>query len=344
MSTTPHSRQIHGQGDRVNKVCIRGTGSYVPERVVPNSFFESLVDTSDEWIRTRTGIQQRRMVRPGEALTDMATPAAERALEMAGLSADQLDLIVVGTVSADMITPSAACIIQHRLGARKAVAFDLNAACPGFIYSLSVAHRFIQDRTYSNALVVGGEVISNRIDYGDRSTCVLFGDGAGAVVLGPSNGNGDGAILSTHLHSDGSLWELLHLPGGGSRNPPSHQMVDQGLHYLRMQGNEVFKHAVRSMVEAAQEALERNGVTPQDLDWFIPHQANLRIMEVVAKRLEIPPEKVIVTVHKYGNTSAASIPTALDEAVRSGKIRRGDLILVDSFGAGFTWGAALFRF
>lgn len=334
----------YGQGDFVNKVCIKGTGSYVPERVVPNSFFESLVETSDEWIRTRTGIQERRMVKPGQALTDMAVPAAERALEMAGLQGEELELIVVGTVSADMVTPSAACILQHRLGARKAVAFDLNAACPGFIYSLSVAHRFIQDSTFRNALVVGGEVISNRVDYADRSTCVLFGDGAGAVVLGTSNGNGDGEILSTHLYSDGSLWELLHLPGGGSRNPPTHQMVDQGLQYLRMQGNEVFKHAVRSMVEAGQEAMQSNGVTPEDLDWFIPHQANLRIMEVVAKRLEIPPEKVIVTVHKYGNTSAASIPTALDEGVRSGKIRRGDLILVDSFGAGFTWGAGLFRY
>ncbi len=328
----------------MNKVCIKGTGSFVPERVVPNSFFEGIVETSDEWIRTRTGIQERRMINPGQALTDMAAPAAERALEMAGLRPEEIELIVVGTVSADMITPSAACVLQHRLGAYKAVAFDVNAACPGFIYSLAVAHRFIQDSTFRNALVVGGEVISNRIDYQDRSTCVLFGDGAGAVVLGPSNGNGDGEILSTHLYSDGSLWELLQLPGGGSRNPPSHQMLDQGLHYLRMQGNEVFKHAVRSMVEAGQEAMQKNGVSPQDLDWFIPHQANLRIMEVVAKRLEIPPEKVIVTVHKYGNTSAASIPTALDEGVRSGKIRRGDLILVDSFGAGFTWGSGLFRF
>lgn len=328
----------------MRKVSIKGTGAYVPERVVPNSFFEAIVDTSDEWIRTRTGIQERRMIKPGQALTDMAAPAAQRALEMAGISAQELDLIVVGTVSGDMITPSAACILQHRLGARKAVAFDVNAACPGFIYALAVAQRFIESGAFQKALVVGGEVISNRVDYGDRSTCVLFGDGAGAVVLGPSNGNGDGEILSTHLHSDGSLWELLHLPGGGSRNPPSEEMLRQGLQFLRMHGNEVFKHAVRSMVEAGQEALERNGITPGDLDWFIPHQANLRIMEVVAKRLDIPAEKVIVTVHKYGNTSAASIPTALDEAVRSGKVRRGDLILVDSFGAGFTWGSALFRF
>lgn len=325
------------------KIGIRGTGSYVPSKVVPNSFFESLVDTSDEWIRSRTGIKERRMVQPGQALTDMALPAAEKALEMAGIEAQELGLIVVGTVSADMITPSAACILQHRLGAKRAFAFDVNAACPGFLYALSVAKSLMTEANLRYSLVVGGEVISNRIDYRDRSTCVLFGDGAGAVVLGPSNGNGDGEILSIHLHSDGSLWELLHLPGGGSRNPPSREMLEEGLHYLKMQGNEVFKHAVRSMVEAAQEAMEANGIGPDEVDWFIPHQANLRIMELVAKRLEIPLERVIVTVDKYGNTSAASIPTALDEGTREGKIKRGDLVLVDSFGAGFTWGAALLR-
>ncbi len=325
-------------------VAIRGTGSHVPPRVVPNSFFESLVDTSDEWIRSRTGIRERRMVQPGQALTDMALPAAERALEMAGLEAEELGLIVVGTVSADMITPSAACILQHRLGAKKAFAFDVNAACPGFIYALSVARSLMRDNGLEYSLIVGGEVISNRVDYGDRATCVLFGDGAGAVVLGPSNGNGEGEILSIHLHSDGSLWELLQLPGGGSRNPPSQEMLDRGMHFLKMQGNEVFRHAVRGMVEAAHEAMEANGIGPNELDWFIPHQANLRIMELVAQKLEIPPEKVIVTVDKYGNTSAASIPTALDEGVRVGRIKKGDMILVDSFGAGFTWGAALFRF
>jgi 3-oxoacyl-[acyl-carrier-protein] synthase-3 len=311
--------------------------------VVPNAFIEQIVETSDEWILTRTGIKERRMVQPGQALSDLAVPAAERALEMAGVAPNRLDMIIVGTVSPDMITPSAACIVQHRLGAKGAAALDVGAACPGFIFGMAVAQKFIQDGSHEHVLVVGGEIISNRVDYKDRATCVLFGDGAGAVVLGPSNGNGSGEILSTHLFSDGSLWELLNLPGGGSRIPPSHEMVDAGFQYLKMQGNEVFKHAVRAMVDAAQEALRRNHVTARDIDWFIPHQANLRIMEVVAKRLEIPAEKVIVTVHKYGNTSAASIPTALDEGLRSGKIRRGDLILVDSFGAGFTWGAALFR-
>jgi len=284
------------------------------------------------------------MIEPGQALSDMATPASERALEMAGLSPKKLDIIIVGTSTADMVSPSAACIIQHRLGAQNAVAFDVNAACPGFIYGLGVAQKFMQDGSYRHALVVGGEIISNRIDFKDRSTCVLFGDGAGAVVLGYSNRNGDGEILNVQLHSDGDLWNLLHVPGGGSRVPPSHQMLNEGLQYVKMQGNEVFKYAVRTMVDSARNTMESKGITSKEIDWFIPHQANMRIMEVVAERLDIPLEKVIVTVHKYGNISAGSIPVALDEAVRSGQIKRGDLILTNSFGAGFTWGASLFRF
>lgn len=328
----------------MKKITIKGTGSCVPERVVPNSYFEKIIDTSDEWITTRTGIQMRRMIEPGQALTDLATPASEFALEMAGLSAQDLDLIIVGTSSADMLTPSAGCILQHRLGAKNAVAFDVNAACPGFIYGLAVAKKFMQDGSHQHALVVGGEIISNRIDYSDRDTCVLFGDGAGAVVLGHSDQNGDGEILAVHIQSDGDLWELLNVPGGGSRIPPSHKMLDEGLQYLKMQGNEVFKHAVRTMTESALQVMASREVTSRDIDWFIPHQANIRIMEMVADRLEIPLEKVIITVHKYGNTSTASIPVAFDEAVRSGRIRKGDLILVNSFGAGLTWGAALFRY
>jgi len=328
----------------MKKVSIKGTGSCIPNRIVPNSYFEKMIDTSDEWIVTRTGIQSRRMIEPGQAMSDLATPASERALEMAGLPPGKLDLIIVGTSTADMLSPSAACIVQHRLGAKNAVAFDINAACPGFIYGLAVAQKFMQDGSHQNVLVVGGEIVSNRIDYKDRATCVLFGDGAGAVVLGHSNGNRDGEILATQINSDGDLWELLYLPGGGSRHPPSYQMLDEGLNYVRMQGNEVFKYAVRTMTDAAQKIMESAEITSKEIDWFIPHQANIRIMEEVARRLEIPMEKVIITVHKYGNTSAASIPTALDEAVRSNKIKRGDLILVNSFGAGFTWGAALFKF
>jgi 3-oxoacyl-[acyl-carrier-protein] synthase-3 len=284
------------------------------------------------------------MIMPGEALSDLATPAAQRAIEMAGISPEDLDLIIVGTSTPDMLSPSSACIIQHKLKNKKAVAFDVNAACPGFIYGLSIAEKFIQDGSHEYGLVIGSEIVSNRIDYEDRSTCVLFGDGAGAVILSPSNGNGNGEILSSHLHSDGSLWELLNVPGGGSRKPPSHDMLNQRLHVVKMKGNEVFKHAVRTMVDVAIEAMEKNGVSSEDIDWFIPHQANIRIMETVAKRLGIPGEKMIVTIHKYGNTSAASIPVALDEKVRSGKIKRGDLILMASFGAGFVWGAVLFRF
>ena len=328
----------------MRKIYIVGTGSFSPERVVPNSYFEKIVDTTSEWIITRTGIKERRMIMPGEALSDLATPAAQRAIEMAGISPEDLDLIIVGTSTPDMLRPSSACIIQHKLKNKKAAAFDVNAACPGFIYGLSIAEKFIQDGSHEYGLVIGSEIVSNRIDYEDRSTCVLFGDGAGAVILSPSNGNGNGEILSSHLHSDGSLWELLNVPGGGSRKPPSHDMLNQRLHVVKMKGNEVFKHAVRTMVDVAIEAMEKNGVSSEDIDWFIPHQANIRIMETVAKRLGIPGEKMIVTIHKYGNTSAASIPVALDEKVRSGKIKRGDLILIASFGAGFVWGAVLFRF
>jgi len=329
---------------KLKKVTIQGTGSCVPERVVPNSYFETIVDTSDEWITTRTGIKERRMIEKGQAMSDLATLASASALQMANISAEELDLIIIGTSTADMLSPSTGCLVQHRLGAKKAVAFDVNAACPGFIYGLAVAQKFMQDGTYQKALVVGGEIVSNRLDFSDRSTCVLFGDGAGAVVLGHGNGRENGQLFSTNIESDGDLWKLIHVPGGGSRIPASHEMINEGLQYVKMQGNEVFKHAVRTMVDSARKIMSQHGITSDDIDWFIPHQANIRIMDVVAERLGIPSEKVIVTVHKYGNTSAASIPVALDEAVREGKIRKGDLVLANSFGAGLTWGAALFRF
>jgi 3-oxoacyl-[acyl-carrier-protein] synthase-3 len=328
----------------LKKVCIQGTGSFIPERVVPNAYFEGLVNTSNEWIVSRTGIEERRMVLPGQALSDLVVPAAEKALEMADLSPAELDLIIIGTSTADMPSPSAGCIVQHRIGAHKAVAFDVNAACPGFLYGLAVAQKFMQDGSHQHTLVVGGEIVSHRTDFQDRNTCVLFGDGAGAVVLGQHTQKGDGELLSTRIYSDGDLWGLLNVPGGGSLNPPTHEMIDQRLHYVKMKGNEVFKHAVRSMVEASKAALEESGISGRQIDWFIPHQANIRIIEAVAKLMEVPMEKVILTVHKYGNTSAATIPTALDEAVRSDRIKRGHLVLTASFGAGFTWGASLFRF
>ena len=327
----------------MKKIGIKGTGSFLPKRIVPNSYFEKILDTSDEWIASRTGIRERRMVLPGQALSDIATPACEKALEMAGLSPGDLDLIIVGTSTPDMPTPSTGCFLQHYLGAKKAVAFDISAACPGFIYGLTIAQKFMQDGSHQHALVVGGEIISHRIDYKDRGTCVLFGDGAGAVVLGPSKGRGEGEILSTLIQSNGNLWRLLNVPGGGSLHPPSHEMVEAGLHFIKMQGNEVFKHAVNLMTDAIKKVMKTSGITSREVNWFIPHQANMRIMKAVAKQVEIPIEKVIVTVHKYGNTSVATIPTALDEGVRSGQIQKGDLILTASFGAGFTWGAALFR-
>ncbi len=275
----------------MKKIGIMGTGSCFPERVVPNSYFEKIVDTTDEWIVSRTGIRTRRMIEPGQALSDLATHASEQALEMAGLPPEKLDIIVVGTSTADMLSPSAACIIQHRLGAKKAVAFDINAACPGFIYGLAVAQKFMQDGSYHHALVIGGEIISNRIDFKDRATCVLFGDGAGAVVLGHSNSNGDGEIVDVNIQSDGKLWELIHVPGGGSRIPASLKMLEEGLQYLKMQGNEVFKYAVRIMVDSAVKTMRSTGITSDEIDWFIPHQANLRIMETVARRLSIPHGK-----------------------------------------------------
>jgi 3-oxoacyl-[acyl-carrier-protein] synthase-3 len=328
----------------LKKITIKGTGSYVPERVVPNSYFEKIIDTSDEWITTRTGIKERRMIEKGQAMSDLATLASASALQMAGMTPEELDLIVIGTSTADMLSPSCGCMVQHRLRAKKAVAFDVNAACPGFLYGLAVAQKFMQDGTYRKALVVGGEIVSNRLDFKDRGTCVLFGDGAGAVVLGHSNGKNDGEILGIDIESDGDLWKLIHVPGGGSRMPASHEMIEKGLQFVRMQGNEVFKHAVRTLVSSAQKIMTQQGITSDDIDWFIPHQANIRIMDVVAERLGIPTEKVIIAVHKYGNTSAASIPLALDEAVREGKIQKGDLVLTNSFGAGLTWGAALFRY
>jgi 3-oxoacyl-[acyl-carrier-protein] synthase-3 len=311
--------------------------------VVTNAWFESIVETSDEWIVSRTGIRERRMIEPGQAMSDLATPAAKRALEAAGVEAADVDLIVVGTSTADMLSPSTACLVQNNLGAHRAVAFDVNAACPGFLYGLTVAQKFMRDGSHRLTLVVGGDIVSNRIDYQDRTTCVLFADGAGAVVLEAAGEDGPAGVIDTNLGSNGALWNLLYVPGGGSRFPPTHEMIDQRLPYVKMQGNEVFKHAVRLMSESCQEVLARNGLTADDVDVLIPHQANLRIIEAVGKKLGIPLDKAMVTVHKYGNSSAATIPTALDEGVRQGRIKPGDLILCCSFGAGFVWGSALLR-
>lgn len=320
---------------------IIGTGSSTPERVLTNKDLEAMVDTSDEWIITRTGIRERRIASDDEAVSTFAYRAALNALDMAGVAPDELDVIIVGTITPDMPTPSVACILQDKLKARRAWAFDVSAGCTGFLYSLAIADSLIKADSCKKALVIGTEVLSKITDYQDRTTCILFGDGAGAVVV--SREKGDRGILSTHLYADGSCGDLLYMPGGGSACPASHASVDNRMHYLKMDGNKVFKIAVKSLEEAALTVLRHNNISGKDIDLLIPHQANVRIIQAIAKRLELPPEKVFMNIEKYGNTSSASIPIALDEANRQHRIKKNDLILLDAFGAGFTWGAALLR-
>lgn len=321
---------------------ITGTGSAVPENVLTNHDLEKLVDTNDEWITTRTGIKERRIATAGEYTSTFATLAARRALAMAGLAPEELDLIILGTVTPDFPFPATSCIVQHELGAKQAAAFDLSAACSGFIYGLNMAEAQIRSGMAKKILVMGGEVLSRVVDFSDRNTCILFGDGAGAVVLEADSG--EQGILSSHIFTNGSHWELLYQPGAGSRNPASvAATIEDKLYYLRMEGNEVFKHAVRAMGDAAVAALEANQVTADQLALLIPHQANRRIIEATGKRIGLPEEKVFVNLHKYGNTSSASIPIALDEANREGRIKSGDLVLLDAFGGGFTYGSALIR-
>ncbi|HEU4774493.1 3-oxoacyl-ACP synthase [Lysobacter concretionis Ko07 = DSM 16239] len=318
---------------------IAGTGSYLPEKVLTNDDLSKIVETSDEWIATRTGIRQRHVAAEGETTGDLAYHAAVRALEAAGVEASELDLIVLGTTTPDIIFPSTACLVQHRLGANGCPAFDVNAACSGFVYALSVADKFIQSGTVKTALVIGAETLTRMLDWTDRSTCVLFGDGAGAVVL---KADSEAGILSTHLHADGGKKELLYNPVGVSVGfkPEEH---NAGVKVM-MTGNDVFKHAVKALDAVVEETLEANGLDRSEIDWLIPHQANLRIIELTARRLEMPMERVIVTVDKHGNTSSGSVPLALDEAVRSGRVQRGQLVLLEAFGGGFTWGSALLRY
>jgi len=320
---------------------ISGTGSAVPERVLTNADLERMVDTTDEWITARTGIKERRIVGEGDTTSTLATRAAKQALAQADVRPEQLDMILVATVTPDYPFPSTACLVQNNLGARNAVAFDLSAACSGFLYGLAVAERFIRCGSARRVLVIGAEVLSRIVDWNDRNTCVLFGDGAGAAVVEAHEG--EGGILSTHIHSDGSYWEMLHQPGPGSRNPAVQRTLDEGLVYIRMQGNEVFKLAVRAMEQAALEALAANGLQPADIDFFIPHQANKRIIDAIGRRLNLREDQVFVNLDQYGNTSAASIPLALDQANRAGRIKKGDVVLFAAFGGGLTWGAVLIR-
>jgi 3-oxoacyl-[acyl-carrier-protein] synthase-3 len=320
---------------------ITGTGSYIPEKVLTNFDLEKFLDTSDEWIRTRTGISERRVAADDENTSDLATKAARRALEMAGVKPEELDIIVIGTITGDYPWPATACVVQDNLGAVNAGAFDVSAACSGFIYALSTASDRIQAGNAKKALVVGAEILTRVIDWEDRNTCILFGDGAGAVVLEAEEG--ENGILSTHLHADGSNLELLYQPGFSTKMVLSKEAFERKEHFLKMQGNEVFKVAVRNLTEAANEALKANGMTSDDVSMFIPHQANMRILEAVAKRLKLLDERTYINVDRLGNTSGATIPIALDEANRAGRLKAGDVLLFDAFGGGFTWASALVR-
>lgn len=322
------------------KACISGTGSYAPAKVLTNTDLERMVATSDEWIRERTGIRERRLAATGEACSDLAVQAGKRALLSAGLAATDLDMILVATCTGDYPLPATACLVQHQLGATKAAACDLSAACCGFVYALSVADAYVKCGM-RHVLVIGAEVMSAITDWTDRNTCVLFGDGAGAVVV--SGSDGEHGILSTHLRSDGTLCELIMVPGGGSRTPLSEKVVEERLQYIKMKGNETFKVAVRTLEEIARTTLSANNLRVEDLDLYVPHQANIRILKAVIERLGLPIEKVLLNVERYGNTSAASIPIALDEAVREGRVKAGSLVMLGAFGAGLTWASAVIR-
>lgn len=320
---------------------IIGTGSYLPDIIINNSDLEKLVDTSDEWIIERTGIKQRRVVKDGETTSDLCLEASKRALQAAGMEAKDLDLVIVATMSGDMPMPSTASILQDRLGAKNAGAFDLNAACSGFLYGLSVADNFIKGGTFKKVLLVGAEVNSRFLDWKDRKTCVLFGDGAGAVVLKSTKGKS--GILSTHIYSDGKLWDYICLPGGGASHPPTLKTVKDGMHFIKMRGSETFKVAVKTLEKLVIDTLKANNIKSSELAMLIPHQANLRIISATAKRLKLPMEKVAVNLDKYGNTSSASIPIALDEVIREGRIKKNDYVMLEAFGGGLTWASAMIR-
>jgi 3-oxoacyl-[acyl-carrier-protein] synthase-3 len=323
-------------------VCIAGTGSYVPEKVLTNSDLATLVDTSDEWIFSRTGIKERRIAAEGEFTSHMASKAARRALEQADLAAEDVQLIIVATITPDTLTPATACYVQQQLGAARAVAFDISAACSGFLYAMKLAKRLISDGAFENALIIGAEKLSAFVNWKDRSTCVLFGDGAGAAVLRRAR-PGEGAILATEMGTDGRLTHLLNIPGGGSACPITINNAGDQLATLAMLGKEVFKHAVTRMKEAAETVIERAGLQPEEIACIIPHQANLRIIDAIADRLSVPKDRVFVNLDKYGNTSAAAVAIALDEAHRSGAFKRGEHIVMVVFGAGLTWAAAAVR-
>jgi len=321
-------------------VGIVGLGMYLPEKVMTNLDLSKMVDTSDEWITTRTGIKERRIADPSQSTSDLAAEAAKEAIKDAKMDASEIELLIICTISPDRLMPATACIVQNKIGAKNAACFDLSAACAGFIFGITCAKSMIQSGLYKNALVIGADVLSKFVDWKDRSTCVLFGDGAGAVVLKESKAC---EIVSTYLGNDGLVWDLLQIPAGGSSLPASHETVDQGLHYIKMQGNELFKVAVTRMIEAAKKVLADNNMTSGDVDLLIPHQANQRIIDATTKRLNIPDEKVFINLTKYGNMSSAASVVALVEAVKEKKVKTGDNIVMVAFGGGLAWGSALIK-
>ncbi|MEM7027528.1 MAG: beta-ketoacyl-ACP synthase III [Pseudomonadota bacterium] len=317
---------------------IKGTGSYLPEKVLSNAEIEKKVDTTDEWILSRTGIKKRHIAAEDETTCDLAEQASKKAIASAGIKHQDIDMIIVATTTPDLVFPSTACLLQQRLDIHGCPAFDVQAVCTGFIYALSIADQYIKTGNAKNILVVGAETISRLLDWTDRSTCVLFGDGAGAVILTASDTPG---ILSSHIHADGEFQSLLNVPAGVSAN---FEMFNAGGAYLQMQGNEVFKMAVNTLGRIVDETLEENALAKEDVDWLVPHQANIRIISATAKKLNMPMERVVVTVDQHGNTSAASVPLALDEAVKDGRIKENDTLLLEAFGGGFTWGSVLLNY
>ncbi len=335
--TQPHTR--NNQPKRT--VSIIGTGSYVPEKILTNAELEKLVETSDEWITSRTGIKERRIAAEGEHTSDLAAKAAHAAITNAGITADEIDLIIVATVTPDMFFPSTACFVQSKIGAKKAACFDVSAACSGFLYAIEIAQQFITSHTYDTILVIGADKLSSIMDWTDRNTCVLFGDGAGAAVL-RHRGGGHG-VISTFMASDGGLSDILYIPGGGSRFPINKDNADQRLNCIKMNGKETYKHAVTSMLDAAHKALAEANLKIADLACIIPHQANLRIIEAIADRMKLPMERFMINLDRYGNTSAAAVAIALDEANRTGRMKEGDYILLVVFGGGLTWASSVIQ-
>jgi len=335
----PQPRTLPPQTKRT--VSIIGTGSYLPERVLTNAELEKSVETTDEWITTRTGIRERRIAAEGESTSDLAAKAAQAAMENAGITADEIDLIIVATITPDMFFPSTACFVQTKIGARQAACFDVSAACAGFLYALEIAQQFITSHTYDTILVIGAEKLSSIVDWTDRNTCVLFGDGAGAAIL-RHRGGGHG-VVSTYMASDGGLADILYIPGGGSRTPVTKDNADQRLNCIKMNGKETYKHAVISMLDAATRALADSNLKPSDLACIIPHQANLRIIEAIAGRMHVPMERFMINLDRYGNTSAAAVAIALDEANRNGRMKVGDYVLLVVFGGGLTWASSVIQ-